>query len=342
MAGIDYIGGKPGDYVLGRGKLYMTGDVSTSRGWRDVGNCTAFTISQESETKEHTSFLSGIKTIDLEVPVSTKVNIAFTIDEVANFLNLAPAILGEAAGYDISNDVLNCPFNSALYASNDTMTWFGGSPAPWGPLDPADINYVATGTASQRIEIGTWLELQLTQANGTGLWRAYDFQATQTFTVKKDTTGRDHTTGTAMVEGTDYELDRENGMIKILATNTVSWNPASSKITVHWTANSSPPTPAGGILGQDRDLSLIRPLVNSGVEVALKFVQVNPNDANAHPIEYVFWKVKLAPEGDVGLISDDWATLSFTGAASAVGAGTINTGAASVYGKITGRSANIT
>lgn len=336
MVQLDFIGGRPGNYVLGRGKLYAKGDLPAAPSrWRDLGNCTAFTLTQEAELKEHQSFLSGIKTIDLEVPVSSKVSLAFTIDEVANFLNLVHGLQGTAHGHAIKGDLADTPQNAAIPASDDSDTWGVGI----GPFVAAQVNVVKAASAGDRIDYGTWIDLEMIFTGSSYPWRAYNFKTAQTFTVKRDTTIRDHTTGTAMVENVDYELDRKMGRIRILSTNTVSWNPASSKVTVHWTAMASPPTPAGGLLGQDSEMMVVKPQVSSGVTVALKFIQENPNDSTALPIEYEFFKVKITPDGEVSLIGDDWATLSFVGAASTIT--NYNILMASAYGKITGRSSDL-
>lgn len=45
-------------------------------------------------------------------------------------------------------------------------------------------------------------------------------------------------------------------------------------------------------------------------EYALKFVSSNPEGPDQR---WQFWRVKLSPAGAFGLISDEWAVLSFTG-----------------------------
>lgn len=45
-------------------------------------------------------------------------------------------------------------------------------------------------------------------------------------------------------------------------------------------------------------------------EYALRFVSDNPSGPNE---EWVFWRVKLSPNGAFSLIGEEWSTLSFTG-----------------------------
>lgn len=328
MPGIDLIGGRPGNYVLGRGKVLAQGEFAGAlTGWRDVGNVTAFTVSQESETKEHQSFLTGIKTIDLEIALSTKVNISFTMDEASNFYNLAQFFSGTVTGYasDPTN-LSNALLNAAACRSDDTANagWAGSV----GPIASGSENVVfSAGTVDQ----GLWYDLSLTFALGLGTWRAYNLDSTQTITVKKNPTGRDETTGTTMAEGVDYEIDKKMGRIRVIAA---SWNNLSDVLLVHWTAPSVDRHPVGALPGQDAKLEQIKMLTNSGVTVALKFIQVNPNDSD-HPIEFEFFKVKLRPSGDWGGISDEWATISVEGAASSIANPPAG---ASPYGRITTRS----
>src|SRR5688500_13034997 len=100
MPGVDIIGGDTGNYTLGRGIVYFQGEYPQFAGgksFRDMGNATAFNVAIETEVKEHQSSLAGLKTTDLEVPLSQKMTITFTLDEL-NFNNLALFFLGEAEG----------------------------------------------------------------------------------------------------------------------------------------------------------------------------------------------------------------------------------------------------
>ncbi len=326
MAFLDFIGGTPGNYLLGRGKVYAQAEFSnTPTGWRDLGNCSAFTLTQESEKKEHQSFLTGIKTIDLEVPISTKVSVAFTLDEVTNFLNLAQFLSGSLIGYtglmlptwNGFSPTGEIP-NAAAVASDDTATWGAG------PFTAGTKNFVkAAGT----VYPGLWYDIEMEFALGVGTWRAYNFDSTQTFTVKKNSTSRDATTGTsAGTEGVDYEIDRKMGRIRMLV-----WNSADL-LLVKWTAPSVARQLGGSVAGLDAELKSIKLLTSSGLTVALKFVLENPN--NSIPIEFEMFKVKLSPDGDLALIGDDWGSMQFTGVLSTIASPPLG---ASPYGRITAR-----
>jgi len=89
-----------GDYNLGRGIAYIgTPDATTKKvdvdGWRDLGNCPAFSFTMETEELSHQSSREGTRTTDLRVPVSQELQLGFQLDEL-NFQNLALFFSGEA------------------------------------------------------------------------------------------------------------------------------------------------------------------------------------------------------------------------------------------------------
>lgn len=348
---LDYIGGNPGNYLLGRGKLYLKGEFGTTLtdgGWRDIGNCTAFTLTQESEKKEHLSYLTGVKTIDLEVAVSTKVTIAFTIDEVQNLLNQAPFLSGVATGYGAvgsnsgitiaSLGTMPALFNAACVDSDNVSAsgWVAG-----GPVQPGTINYLrAAGTTA----LGFWYDLELAFAVTAGpiaggTWRAYGFetQANQPIQVEKNPSGggRVAGSGTALTEGTDYEIDRAMGRVRLLPG--ANFAPATDLLLVSWAKPTVDRHPPGGLQGLDTTLNIIKPLTSTGITVGLKFVLDNPN--NNLKTEYELFAIKLSPDGDLALLGDDWGSMAFTGVASTIASPPIN---ASPYGRISGLGANPT
>lgn len=94
--------GKPttSDLWLGRGSLHIAPlDATTGKplGFRHLGNLVALTVSAETETLEHFSSRSGIKVADREILLSQKLNISVTLDETANFENLALYLSGQAS-----------------------------------------------------------------------------------------------------------------------------------------------------------------------------------------------------------------------------------------------------
>lgn len=93
----------PGDYSLGRGKLYYAAiDGSTGlpddSGYRFLGNCPEFNVNIEREELEHLSSQTGVQTVDKTVAVSLKMSISFILDEI-NDQNLAMWLAGETADH---------------------------------------------------------------------------------------------------------------------------------------------------------------------------------------------------------------------------------------------------
>lgn len=100
MPGINTTGRpQTSDILLGRGAIKVAAiDAATGKpkGFRHYGNVKAFSLGLEKETLEHRSSRSGVATIDREIPLSQKVNVSITFDEILNFQNLADFLSGTA------------------------------------------------------------------------------------------------------------------------------------------------------------------------------------------------------------------------------------------------------
>lgn len=319
-----YKGGRPDDYNIGRGRL-MLADASlfsiagtevsmVANAYRDIGNCTNFTLSQESETKEHTSYLQGLATKDIELSISTKMSISFQVDETS-MANIARFVSGDLWSTETGNTILNAA------ASASTLV-------------PGSENFLVD-TATTDFIFELWYPISLNAGGGPILAFDFETQANQPITVRKNPTTRTSTDGTVLTEGTHYEIDRKAGMIRILSGGItrgdifrVSWpqptvvkNPGSSY-------------PLGAHSGGDDELNVIPLLTNSGKTVALRFVGENPNASNLVTV-FDAWAVKLRPDGEMSLIGDDWSTLGFTGALQSVANPPAQS---SPYGRITRRN----
>lgn len=321
-------GGDATSYTLGRGKLYLKGDTwfqgatPSLDGWRDVGNVTNFTVTQESETKEHKNFLSGVQTIDLNIAVSRKLTLSFTSDEL-NVQNLAKFFSGTLYSKYLDTNVPNM----AALASDEPLVIAAG-----------DRNFFYDSATSDYL-FDIWFDLQLNMPI-YGIVRAYDFepQAAQAITVRKQATTRTATDGTVLTEGTHYEIDRKMGRIRFFE-NVAGGIARGDTFQVKWATPTDVNKLTAGVgIGFDVQLHRIGILENSGVEVALKFIAENPNDGDKQT-EFEFFKVKLSPDGEFSAIGDDWAGLSFTGVASTIPNPPAQ---ASPYGRITTRSLSST
>jgi hypothetical protein len=315
-----YKGGRPDDYSIGRGRLLLADAVLYSgsvaqvlpdRVYRDIGNCTSFSLSQESETKEHTSFLQGLATKDIELVVSTKMSISFQVDEVS-MANMARFVSGEVWGFETGNAV----FNAAAVVST---------------LVPGAENYFID-TAATDFVFDQWYPMTLDLGGGPILAFDFEAQATQAITVRKNPTTRTSTDGTVLTEGTHYEIDRKAGMIRFAA---VAGGLARGDVfRVSWAAPGTAKNPTSLSPGVDDELNVVPLLTNSGRTVALRFIGENPN-ANNQVTVFDAWAVKLRPDGEMSLIGDDWSTLGFTGALQSVANPPVQS---SPYGRISRRN----
>ncbi len=319
-------GGVPANYVLGRGRVYLSGErgktntigelLSPTAQWRDIGNVTQMTVTFESETKDHLSYLTGIQTTDKSIAVSNKMNISFSTDEMS--INNLAQFFG---GTIISNSNGGLAFNAAKLASNNAV--FATVENMWFEIPSTVQNHI----------YNMWFDLQMTfnssmtapYTSKTVRARDFESQANQAITVRKNPTSRTASDGTLLTEGTHYVLDRKNCMIKFLpAANFTAGG--GDDVQIAWAAGTS------GLAGVDTSLHLFGLLQHSGDTVALKFIGENANDDDL-PCELLIWQIKLKPEGEFAGIGDEWAAVTFSGVSEAT-TGEVPVGA-SVYGMFT-------
>lgn len=172
--------------------------------------------------------------------------------------------------------------NLADFFSGDTSTYD----------NPHDV----TGTdmvISAETKLGNWYELRA--ANGT---RLYNLDATGlVYLVEKD-----DTVDVALVEGTDYEIDEQLGLIRFLPTSILIADGDTSQLTISTGAT----TP--------NDLDEVDALTRAEVTGACLFVQDNAGDCG-QKVEFRFHRVSLSADGDLAMIGDEVATMSFKGVA---------------------------
>ena len=92
------LGTHTNDYLFGRGKIYVdefsSGTIKT--GERFLGNCPGFTLTVESETQDHFSSTSGLRTKDDTATISVDFTGEITVDDITAE-NLALFIGGTSA-----------------------------------------------------------------------------------------------------------------------------------------------------------------------------------------------------------------------------------------------------
>ena len=254
------------DYFLGRGKLYLSPlDSSSLPGaFRDLGNAPSFNFSVEEENLEHFSSRAGLKVLDKRVAISKAVSGGFSLDELNH----------ENAGL-----------------------FFGGTissvtnPAVAGVGADAGSEIIITTSS----EVGRAYPL-LTLYDGTGIATA--FSARTIPVITEDPTG----TPADGVLDTDYEIDKDSGLMFILEASSVL--PAGS--TIGWWSAADASAPA--------TLQIMSALKASVQEYALRFEGVNPANSDEKLVLDIY-SSQISADGDMPMIGDEFATMSFTFAA---------------------------
>lgn len=181
--------------------------------------------------------------------------------------------------------------NMALFFSGTSTTFDNSAAASATPVSGAN-NLVVD-------EQGRWFDIYTTGSgvpttNSSGV-RLYDIGAV---TITGGASGT-----TPAVLGTDYELDSKMGRVFVIDGSTV--------LTV---ADSPHNLSVAQNAGAATSVDEVRALTQTSVKGALKFISENPADADVQT-EFQFHQVSLKAEGDFGLISDEFTTMSLTGVA---------------------------
>lgn len=319
MAGINVSGvGRTKDLTVGRGFVLAaplnSSDVPGE--YRELGNAKSFRITAESETLEHFSSKTVQRTKDAEVALETSADIEIVLDEI-NYENLALFFSGDVGTHDNSKAGTGFTGGSFGVPNNNAPTY-----------------------ASRAIG-GRWYEL-FQDASRWGLGyqaapvvdassaRVYDIDDAADISIKTNPGGGGVVT---YVGGVDFDVDTDIGAVFVREGSALESDLQAAVTAVGNTTSEfvslvhlgSPGTPgADGVsveftasTGHATTLDEMRALTKSSQNVALKFIQLNAND-NGHPTEYQVHKVKLTPNGDFDLLSEDaFAELTLTGAAEA-------------------------
>ena len=136
----------------------------------------------------------------------------------------------------------------------------------------------------------------LTAYDGTGLPVA--FSARSVPVITEDPTG----TPVDGVLDTDYEIDKDSGLLFLIVGSSVL--PAGSAIGWWSAADASAPA----------TMDVMSALKASTQDFAVRFEGTNPANAD-EKLVLDLYSVQISADGDLPMISDEFATMSFTGAA---------------------------
>jgi len=191
-------------------------------------------------------------------------------------------------------DILERALNVSFTCENinqRTLQWFlmGGQTAV---ANPTYIGFTgAVIVVAGNITLGTIVPL----VNVTGS-RCYDVVATD-ITIETS-----NVTPVALVKDTDYTLNAKEGTIQLISTSTklATAIAGAEGLTLDLAANTS----------QIQNLVSVNAFTSTR-DVALMFFAEDPK--TEEKTEYYFYKCGLRPEGDHGLITEEYKTLTFSG-----------------------------
>lgn len=250
------------DYVLGRGKAYF-GLNDPTTGLVDVNGL--------RDLGNVTAFASSI-----EVETRDHKNSRDCLAQID-----ATFVLSQKVNLSFSIDEINFE-NLADFFSGSTSTH----------NNTHDVTHTDVVITTD-VKLGRWYELR----NAAG-GRVYNLDATGcVYTIEKDA-GSD----VLLVEGTDYEIDEQMGLVffKTTATNIAAGDQAQ------WTISTGASTP--------QDLDQVRGLQRALVEGTLLFIWDNANNCG-QKTEVRFHRAQLTGDGDLPMIGDEETVAAFSGVA---------------------------
>lgn len=250
------------DYVLGRGTVYIAA-INESTGLPDVNGFRDLGNAPE--------FNVTVSTEDLRHQNSRDC-IKFTDKRF---------VISQEVGLSFQLDETRNFQNLSDFLAGSTETYDN-------PHDTTHTDVVITAD----VHLGAWYELR--KANGA---RVYNLDAAGTvYTIEQD-----GAPDVLLVEGTDYEIDEQLGLVRFLDSATLVEGDQ-----ILWSITTGATTP--------NNLDQVNALIRSEVSGVLLFVQDNSGDCG-QKVEWRFHKVSLSADGDLSMIGDEVSVMNFTGVA---------------------------
>lgn len=274
--------------LLGRGKLYLgaldatTGLVDTN-GFVDIGNVNNFSLNLSTERVQRINFRECLAVQDLDLVVSQIQGVSLTAND-ATADNLARYLSGTAtdAGY------------TSTLGTGVTNKVLGDS-----------------GTGGAGITPGRWYELR--DANDRPLLG----MASGDLTVNFDSADT-FATESAGVLNTDYELDSDHGLVRVLASGLYG----TGDVFVRFTSAA----------GTNKSYDLVEMLDSTPFNGWVKFLGCNANGDREFQLD--LFKVLLSSDGDFPLIGQEISEMSFSGSCNSNTAAKTALAASSSIGRI--------
>lgn len=301
------------NYTLGRGMLYWDPwDAVNLRyeGERALGNAPEISINMNATFLDHYSSMSGFKSKDKTVVNELAPQITFALDELVSD-NWQMLVFGDKTSVTQSADdsnsvVIASPLKGRYYdlglraIASKRMTH---GTVSGGPFQVGET--VTGGTSSATAVVVEVLSGALVLNTVAGTFQAAETitggtsSATAAVTVAPiDVSGlvslKTTSGNTYYAVNTDYTVDAVTGRIFLTESSTIV---EGTSLTVNF-----------GVAATTYDK--ITALTAVGQDGKIRYVSDNPVGGAC---EMIIWKVRIKPNGDTGLIADDWARLPFQG-----------------------------
>lgn len=311
------------NYTLGKGVIFFNrrNEDGSYAGERDLGNATELTVSIEVEKLDHYSSRGGLRAKDKSVIAEIAPTLSFTLDEF-DPENVALLFMGTTN--EVSQSSSYVTDEVVAIGEKDRYYPLGNKFVGHYYLDVTDV--AGTWTAGMTLTGGT------SSATATVAYvtptRLYLFTITGTFQKNETITGSGSSPPTANVasDGQQFQygfIVVKNEAGSVTYTYGVDYrvgDGSTSKQIVDGKLGRFYVMPDGAISANSNvkvsyqkaavTYKQVRMLETTSFEGQLRFVTDNPEGPN---YELMVWNVAIAPEGDTGLISEEWATMSFTG-----------------------------
>lgn len=295
------------NYTLGRGSLYwaeFNAETGLYEGERHLGNAPEVTLAANVTRLDHYSSMSGLKAKDKSAVSQISPQISFTLEEFDgdNWMMLVygtSETVSQAASDEVSFTI-NTPEKGRYYELGKLSVQTKRLPhgtVTGGPFQAGETITGGTSSATGKVLAVQATYLLVAVLSGT-------FGATETITGGTSNATATTTSAPVAVSGlvvaksgstvhaatTDYVVDAKLGRVFITEDSGIT---ASVTFTFGCAAVT---------------YTRIKGLTSLSRTGRLRFISDNPEGGN---YELVAWKCQPAPNGDTGLISDDWGNMKF-------------------------------
>jgi hypothetical protein len=235
---------------------------------------------------------------------------------LGNCDNLATSVSSDVVDLTDYTQNTSAPYNTAIKSTDVELKISGFEFAP-SILAPVFMGDTSTFTQSA-VTVTTET---IAAATLTGLKGSY-FKA-----ANRNVSAATMLQGTVtLVSGTDWEIaNAYTGLFRVKPTSSTVADGTALK--VNYTA--------AALTAGTTALETIRIFNQSNIYGQLLFV---PNNSSGPNLELVAWYVSMRPDGDVSLISDDWAKWNMSGKILSDASGAYGGSANEPYGRITKQS----